>query len=110
MEADNVAHVHRWAGGSGAHARLFTCAYDGSVRMLDPNVAASELVVSDEEAEYSACDVTSDGATVSVGDKDGNLEVVDVRSHSAVTPAMSLHDKKINSLHVRFSPRHIYLR
>ncbi|KAK9868093.1 hypothetical protein WJX84_011731 [Apatococcus fuscideae] len=90
----------RWAGGTGAAACLFTCSYDGSVRMLDPAAGSFQLVLSDEEAEFSAFDCTADGATAFLGDKDGNIEVLDVRAGKTVQEGVNLHPKKINTVHV----------
>ena len=53
----------RWAGGSGSCAKLLTGSYDGSVRMLDPSTATFELLVTDEEAEYSAMDCLADATS-----------------------------------------------
>ena len=62
-----VGRAYRWAGGSGACGKLLSGSYDGSVRLLDPATATFELLVSDEEAEYSAMDclaaATSGSAT-----------------------------------------------
>eukprot|EP00884_Botryococcus_braunii_P002941 jgi/Botrbrau1/12648/Bobra.67_1s0014.1 len=90
----------RWAGGQGADARLFTCSYDGSIRILDPSAACFSLGLADEESEFSAMDVTADSRSGFVGDKDGNLEVLDFRAAKCVQAALSLHDRKINTLHV----------
>ena len=49
----------RWAGGSGAACKLFTASYDGSLRMLDPQAGRFELLITDEDAEYSAMDCMS---------------------------------------------------
>ena len=79
---------------------MFTCSYDGSVRMLDPAAGSFQLVLSDEEAEFSAFDCTADGATAFLGDKDGNIEVLDVRAGKTVQEGVNLHPKKINTVHV----------
>lgn len=83
---------------------MFTCSYDGSIRILDPTIASFRLGLSDGEAQFSAFDVTADGRSGFVGDKDGNLEVLDFRAASCVQSALSLHDRKINTLHVRCGP------
>ena len=49
----------RWAGGSGAACKLFTASYDGSLRMLDAQAGRFELLITDEDAEYSAMDCMS---------------------------------------------------
>ena len=50
----------RWAGGSGSCGKLLSGSYDGSVRMLDPSTATFELLVTDEDAEFSAMDCLAD--------------------------------------------------
>ena len=35
----------RWAGGLGAHARLFSCSYDGSIRRLDPTTGVFDPIL-----------------------------------------------------------------
>ena len=35
----------RWAGGLGAHARLFSCSYDGSIRRLDVSAGVFDPIV-----------------------------------------------------------------
>ena len=56
----------RWAGGNGSCGKLLTGSYDGSVRMLDPSTATFELLVSDQEAEFSAMDCLADATSGSV--------------------------------------------
>ena len=56
-------HACRWAGGNGSCAKLLTASYDGSVRLLDPATAMFELLVTDEEAEYSAMDCLADASS-----------------------------------------------
>lgn len=97
----------RWAGD-----RLVTASYDGSVRVLDAGASpmAFRLALSDEEAEFSALDVSSDGATAYLGDKDGGLVVADLRASGGASITAALHDRKINTLHVRPSkgPRNVW--
>ncbi len=69
--------------------------------MLDPGSGSFQLVLSDEDAEFSAFDTTSDGATAFLGDKDGNLDILDVRSSKKAGEGVNLHPKKINTVHVR---------
>ena len=69
----------RWAGGSGSASKLFSCSYDGSVRILDPARGFFQLAHTSEHAEYSAFDCTAAGAVLYLGDKEGNLEVLDTR-------------------------------
>lgn len=90
----------RWAGSTGAAARLFTCSYDGSVRMLDPAAGSFQLVLSDEDAEFSAFDCTADGNSAFLGDKDGNIDFLDVRAGKTTQEGVNVHPKKINTIHV----------
>lgn len=90
----------RWAGGNGSDTRLFTASYDGSVRILDPAAETFTLAFSGEDAELSAMDVMADGRSGFIGDKDGNLELLDFRSRRPAHTVLSLHDRKINTLHV----------
>lgn len=53
----------RWAGGGGSCGKLLTGSYDGSVRMLDPSTATFDLLVSDEDAEFSAMDCLADATS-----------------------------------------------
>lgn len=53
----------RWAGGGGSCGKLLTGSYDGSVRMLDPSTATFQLLVTDEDAEFSAMDCLADAAS-----------------------------------------------
>lgn len=80
--------------------KLFTSSYDGSVRMLDPHAGQFTLVLTDQEAEFSALDMTADGHTGYVGDYDGNLEAFDVRMKKAVQEGVNIYPKKVNTVHV----------
>ncbi len=53
-----------------------------------------------EENEFSAFDCTADGGCMLLGDKDGDVEVADAREAAKGT-SINLHDRKINTLHVR---------
>ena len=97
----------RWVEGG---ARLLTSAYDGSLRALHPAAGgASALLHSSEAGEYSCMDATADGRTVLLGDKDGDLTLVDTRASApgrrpaaagpAGPAAAELHRKKVNTVH-----------
>ena len=94
----------RWGGSTGA-PKLFSGSYDGSVRCLDPSTASFEVVVSSEEAEFSAMDVTADGNVAILGDNDGYLHVFDIRENkgSQRGKEAELHNKRVNTLHVSHS-------
>ena len=92
----------KWAGtgaraGSSNHS-LFTCSYDGSIRRLDLTRGVFELAWGDEEMEYSCFDVSPDGNIAYVGDKDGDLDVIDLRTQTRVHKTLPLHDKKLNTV------------
>lgn len=79
---------------------MYTAAYDGIVRRMDPAQGEFELLAVREDSEFSAFDCTTDGNSMLLGDKDGDVEVVDARDPSKGT-SINLHDRKINTLHVR---------
>lgn len=89
----------KWAGGGSAPS-LMTCAYDGSVRQLDLEKGVFQLAWGDEQMEYSCFDVSSDGNIAYIGDKDGDLDIVDLRSKERVHKTFTLHDRKINTVHL----------
>lgn len=89
--------THRWASG-----KLHSAAYDGVLRRLDPAAGQFELLVVREDAEFSAFDCSADGTALLLGDKDGDVEVLDARAPSAKSASLNLHDRKINTLHVRW--------
>lgn len=94
-----ICHL-KWGRG-GLAGRLLTCAYDGAVRTLDAEKGVfTELFVSEDEDEFSACDVTADGRTIHLSDNVGNYHVVDARSGKLTSPAVQLHEKKINTVHL----------
>ena len=76
------------------------------MRCLDPTTGKFELLVSSEEAEFSAMDCTADGSTAILGDNDGYLHVFDIRENAGKQrkKEAELHNKRINTLHV--SPGH----
>lgn len=53
----------RWAGATGAAAKLMTASYDGSVRCMDPVTASFQLLLTDPDAEYSALDCLADASS-----------------------------------------------
>ena len=86
----------RWATG-----RLLTAAYDGVVRRMDPQRGEFELLLARDDAEFSAFDCTLDGTVLFLGDNGGNFEMVDTREKSKESASVNLHDRKLNTLHVR---------
>ena len=78
--------------------KLVSCAYDGVVRALDAEKAAFvELFASEDDDEFSACDVSADGREMHLVDNHGNYHRVDVRAGKLAAPAVQLHEKKINT-------------
>jgi hypothetical protein len=86
-----------WAG-AGPAAKLFTADYAGALRCLDPARGAFVLSWSDAEREYSAFDIAADGATAYLADKDGGLDVVDLRAGRRAAAGAPLHGRKVNAL------------
>jgi hypothetical protein len=94
-----ISHL-KWGRG-GLAGRLITCAYDGVVRALDAEKGMfTEIFASTDGDEFSGCDVTADGRTAYLVDNGGNLHVVDVRAGKLTAPAVELHGKKINTVHL----------
>lgn len=96
----------KWAGG-GSRPSLFSCAYDGSIRRLDLERGVFDLAWADEEMEYSSFDLTPDGSTAYIGDKDGGMDIVDLRTKKKVHSIDVLHDKKVNTVHLDPSGGHL---
>ena len=94
-----VCHLKWGRGGLGG--KLVSCAYDGVVRALDAEKAAFlELFASEDDDEFSACDVSADGREMHLVDNHGNYHRVDVRAGKLAAPAVQLHEKKINTVHL----------
>jgi WD40 repeat protein len=96
-----VCHLKWGRGGLGG--KLITAAYDGVVRALDVQGGEQcfkELFVTDDEDEFSGCDVSADGRTIHLVDNHGNYHVVDARSGKLASAAVQLHEKKINTVHL----------
>lgn len=54
----------QWAGSGSAGVHLFTSSYDGSFRQFDPLTGIARLIVSSEDIDFSAMDVSADGRCV----------------------------------------------
>jgi len=86
----------RWS----AAGKLYTCSYDGSLRLLDAEKEQwTELFASDVGDEFSAFDVTADGSACYVADNVGGLRLLDTRTGKADAP-WSLHERRINTVHM----------
>ena len=86
----------RWS----AAGALYTCSYDGSLRLLDAEKEQwTELFASDDGDEFSAFDVTADGGACYVADNEGGLRLLDARSGKA-DARWALHEKRINTVHL----------
>lgn len=81
----------------GTH-RLFTASYDGSLRLLDVEAGAFPLTFGDEEREYSSLDLDENGNAAFLGDNEGYLDVIDVRSGKKEQAMLDLHVKKVNTV------------
>jgi WD40 repeat protein len=93
-----ISHC-KWGRGA-LRGKLFTCAYDGAVRVLDPQTGSFQETVYAEEDEFSACDQFADGNTALVCDNVGNLHQLDLRVGKFTSPSLSIHEKKINTVHI----------
>ena len=93
----------RWVSGGKTACKLLTVSYDGSLRCLDPATGRFELVVSSEDAEFSAFDCTPDGKVAILGDNDGYLHVYDINENAGQQreKEVEIHNKRVNTLHVR---------
>ncbi|KAH7619959.1 hypothetical protein Ndes2526B_g05205 [Nannochloris sp. 'desiccata'] len=89
----------KWAGSSSLPS-LYSCSYDGTIRCLDIQRGVFDLAWADKEMEYSCFDITSDGHTAYIGDKDGGMDIIDLRSKKKVHSIDVLHDKKVNTVHL----------
>lgn len=87
--------------------KLFSCSYDGSIRLLDATAGRFELAVSTEEAEFSAFDCSPDGNVAIAGDNDGCVRVYDVRDNRGTVRAKptEIHNRRVNTLQVSTCPR-----
>lgn len=96
----------KWGNTSHGTETLYTCSYDGSVRQLDPEKGIFSLVWGDEDREYSCFDVSPDGCTVYLGDNEGVLDVIDIRSRQRTvklngkSSILDIHNRKVNTVQV----------
>jgi len=93
-----ISHC-KWGRGA-LRGKLFTSAYDGAVRVLDPESGSFQETIYSEEDEFSACDQFSDGHSALVCDNVGNLHQLDLRVGKFTSKSVSIHEKKINTVHV----------
>ncbi|CEG01596.1 WD40 repeat [Ostreococcus tauri] len=93
-----ISHC-KWGHGA-LRGKLFTCAYDGAVRVLDPQTGSFAETLYSEEDEFSACDQFSHGNNALVCDNVGNLHQVDLRAGKFTAKSLSIHEKKINTVHI----------
>ena len=84
----------KWAAADGGPPSLFTGSYDGSVRRLDVAAGKWMLVFGDKEMEYSCMDLCNN--TVLLGDKDGVIDVIDIRSGRREVAGVALQDRKVS--------------
>ncbi len=82
-------------------ASLITSSYDGSVRKLDVVKGCFAFTWGDEEMEYSAMSVSSNGAVVYLGNNHGEFDRIDIRdSSSRIGKVRDIHARKVNTVHV----------
>ena len=93
-----ISHC-KWGRGA-LRGKLFTSAYDGAVRVLDPESGSFQETIYSEEDEFSACDQFSDGNSALVCDNVGNLHQLDLRVGKFTAKSLSIHEKKINTVHI----------
>jgi WD40 repeat protein len=86
--------------GSVSSSKLFTSAYDGSLRVLDPERGEFALAYGDEGKEYSCMDISPNGHIAYLGDKNGDLDIIDLRTKVQLAHNVELHGKKINTLQI----------
>jgi WD repeat-containing protein 76 len=86
--------------GSVSSSKLFTSAYDGSLRVLDPERGEFVLAYGDEGKEYSCMEISPNGHIAYLGDKNGELDIIDLRTKVQLAHNVELHGKKINTLQI----------
>mmetsp|Transcript_1685 Transcript_1685/g.10337 ORF Transcript_1685/g.10337 Transcript_1685/m.10337 type:complete len:544 (+) Transcript_1685:492-2123(+) len=79
---------------------LYSCSYDGSLRLLDLEQRKFLEVYRAEADSYSAFSVNQSRQCVYLGDNRGGFTIVDLRSGKKVTSKTDLHEKKVNSVDV----------
>ena len=67
---------------------------------MDPQRGEFELLLTRDDAEFSAFDCTTDGRMLFLGDNGGNFEIIDTREKADKSSSVNLHDRKLNTLHV----------
>lgn len=87
-------------------AKVLTCSYDGTARMMDVDAGRFTEVVTDCGARMYGIDV-SDKNAVYGALSDGAITITDVRAGPASTTRIQLHDKKVAHLHL--NPGHPHL-
>ena len=103
------AYISHCKWGQGAlRGKLLTSAYDGAVRVLDPERGVFQETVYSEEDEFSACDQFSNGHGALVCDNVGNLHQLDMRTGKFTSPSLSIHEKKINTVHIDPGNEHMF--
>lgn len=84
-----------------ADASLVTASYDGSVRKLDVEKSCFAYAWGDEEMEYSAMSVSSNGTVLLLGNNQGELDRIDIRDSSCrIGKPTEIHARKVNTVHV----------
>lgn len=79
---------------------LYSCSYDGSLRLLDLEQRKFLEVYRSDTESYSAFGINGSRQCVYLGDNRGGFTIVDLRSGEKVASKMDLHEKKVNSVDV----------
>lgn len=91
--------------------KLYSCSFDGSLRVLDVDKGAFAEAYVDEDADFSAMSLgpTDGGHVAYVGDGKGALTVVDLRASTARV-TYQMHDRKINTIDVSMAFSSLFSR
>ncbi|KAK9268968.1 hypothetical protein L1049_000735 [Liquidambar formosana] len=78
-------------------SKIFTCCYDGFIRLMDAEKEVFDLVYSSDETIYSLCQRPNDMKCLYFGEGHGGLNIWDERAGKSSTSWM-LHESRINSI------------
>lgn len=79
---------------------LFSCSYDGSLRLLDIQKRKFLEIHRSDVDSFSAFDINESKQCVYLGDNKGGFTMVDLRSGKKIGPKVDMHEKKVNSIDV----------
>ncbi|KAF8031363.1 hypothetical protein BT93_D0527 [Corymbia citriodora subsp. variegata] len=78
-------------------AKIFTCCYDGFVRMMDAEKEIFDLVHASDDAIFSLSQRPNDGSCLYFGEGRGGLNIWDLRVGKS-TAFWALHEERINTI------------